>query len=100
MNWNDYYLWAALVLLIEVFYHFIKQRTLWDKNSRVFVEIVILGILHCLLGIGMTRLQMLQIEVKNEVILALAAGHYLVNTAIPFATIMKGRKGGSHGSGW
>lgn len=84
MNWNDYYLWAALVLLIEVFYHFIKQRTLWDKNSRVFIEIVILGILHCLLGIGMTRLQMLQIEVKNEVILALAAGHYLVNTAIPF----------------
>ncbi len=47
MEWNDFSLWAALILFIEIFCHFLRQRTLRDKNSRIFTEIIVLGILHC-----------------------------------------------------
>ena len=87
MNWNDYFLWAGLILLIEVFYHFLKQRTLLDKNSRVFIGLVVMGILHCLLGIGLTRIQMLQLEENNQIIRILAVLNYFVNTAIPFEAL-------------
>lgn len=84
MNGNDYFLWAALVLLLEVFYHFLKQRTLWDKNSRVFMAIVILGILHCVLSIGLIHLQMMRQAENNQIISVVAALVYLINTALPF----------------
>lgn len=84
MNWNDYFLWAALILFIELFFHFLRQRTLWDKNSKVFVIIVVLGILHCLLGIALTRLQMFQLEKNNQIILVLAALIYLIHITLPF----------------
>lgn len=48
------------------------------------MAIVVLGILHCLLGIGLTRIQMQQSSEHNQIILILAAFNYLVNTAIPF----------------
>ena len=87
MIWNDYFLWAGLVLLIEVLYHFLKQRTLLDKNSKIFIAIVILGTLHCLAGIGLTRIQMLQSPAYNQIILILAALNYIVNTTVPFETL-------------
>ena len=84
---NDYFLWAGLVLLVVVLYHYLKQRTLFDKNSKVFITIVILGILHCLTGIGLTRIRMIRSPEYNQIILMLAALNYLINTVIPLETL-------------
>lgn len=84
---NDYFLWAGLVLFVVILYHYLKQRTLFDKNSRVFITIVILGILHCLTGIGLTRIRLLRSSEYDQMILMLAASNYLVNTAIPLETL-------------
>ena len=84
MNWNDYFLWAALILLFEIFYHFFRQRTLWDKNSKIFMTLVGLGMLYSLSGIGLTHLQMTPQEEHNQIIKLFAALNYLINTALPF----------------
>lgn len=84
MEWNDFSLWAALILFIEIFCHFLRQRTLRDKNSRIFTEIIVLGILHCFLGISLIRVLTFQYDTGDRFILGIAFLLYLVNTALPF----------------
>ncbi|MCI6538349.1 hypothetical protein [uncultured Eubacterium sp.] len=51
---KDYYLWAALCLLFIELIHFIYQRKLTDRRSKLFLLIIFITILHCICGISIT----------------------------------------------
>ncbi len=54
MALKDYYLWAALCLLFIELIHFVYQRKLNDRRSKLFLLIIFITILHCICGISIT----------------------------------------------
>lgn len=57
MNFQDYYLWAGLVLLCLDLYHFLRQRKGYDRNTIFFLQLGFLSIGVCVLGILITAAQ-------------------------------------------
>lgn len=87
MNFQDYYLWAGLVLLCLDLYHFLRQRKGYDRNTIFFLQLGFLSIGVCVLGILITAAQNRFLPLGHWPVMLLATGLYLIQTALPYTLL-------------
>lgn len=83
MRWQNYYLWAGLVLLILVLYHFWQQRKLNDRNTKEFYQIIACGIGICSGGIILTTIQNYRIN-NDTLSMMIVTIIYLFQVIFPY----------------
>lgn len=86
-HYNMDFLFAALILLLIVLYHFIKQKKLDSTSVRIFRFFIVVGIADILLDILSTLLIAKEnAELTTLTVLVLTA-FYLIQVAVPVSII-------------
>ena len=85
MEWNNYFLWAGLIFLYLVLYHFIQQRKGHDRNTLIFYQIIFEGIGICALGILIAAVENRELLFGGWLTMFLAACLDFIQALLPYA---------------
>ena len=84
MHWQNYYLWAGLGILLLNSFHLFRQRTLADKSTIIFNQLLVQGILICVLGIASTYFLTHKQAYPSSITLAITTLLYIVQALLPY----------------
>ncbi len=87
MAWRDYFLWAGLGILLVSSYHLCRQRTLADRSTIIFNQILVQGILICILGIATTYFLNHKTDYPAEVTMYTFSVLYIVQALLPYQVL-------------
>lgn len=87
MIYNIDFLVAALIFLLLIFYHFLRQRKVYHTNNRIFTFFITIGIWDIIFDIVCTALISLNRPELAGITNLILTGFYLMQATVPYAML-------------